>query len=287
MLSLLHWRSWVTSRCHNDAGSMANVALRWEGVGFITILLLLSASGCMVPHPHIIPETMSPETARILDNYVRATEAHEDALRGTSMEVSIDASIPKLKEHATLRALRRISKLGQITYRVLGFQGSSTVKNQVIARYLQAEQQGQGDQSLAITPANYKFKFKGQETEPNHQQVYVFNISPRKKRVGLFKGQIWIDAQTYLPVLEKGRFVKNPSIFFKRVDFERAFKIQNGIAVPEYLNSVIDARLIGKVELNISYSNLELEGSNQAGSSALTPQGTTSVTVMTISQQRP
>ena len=284
MLGLLHWRSWVTSRRHNDAGSMAKVALRWGEIGFITVFLLLSASGCMVPHPRIIPETMSPETARIIDNYVRATEAHEDALRGTSMEVSIDASIPKLKEHATLRALRRISKLGQITYRVLGFQGSSTVKNQVIARYLQAEQQGQGDQSLAITPANYKFKFKGEETEPNHERVYVFNISPRKKRVGLFKGQIWIDAQTYLPVFEKGRLVKNPSIFFKKVDFERAFKIQNGIAVPEYLNSVIDARLIGKVELNISYSNLELNETNQAGSSALTPHRPAAITVSAVSE---
>jgi hypothetical protein len=55
--------------------------------------------------------------------------------------------------------------------------------------------------------------------------------------------------------MEKGRFVKNPSIWFKKVEFERSFRIQNGIAVPQNLSSTIDARLIGKVELYINYSN--------------------------------
>ena len=170
------------------------------------------------------------------------------------MEVEITADVPSLKEHGHLRALRSISKVGQITYHVLGFQGDNTVKNQVIARYLQAEQQGKGDQSLAITPANYKFKFKG-DKEENGQDVYVFQLSPRKKRVGLFKGEIWLDTKTCLPVYEKGRLVKSPSIFFKRVEFTRAFAIHNGVAVPQSLSSTIDVRLIGKVELNINYSN--------------------------------
>jgi hypothetical protein len=226
-------------------------------------VMLLFTSACVV-HPRIMPEHMSPEAQRIIDNYVRVTETHEDELRGASMVVAITASIPKLKESATLRALRKISGIGRITYRMLSFQGSNTVKNQVIARYLQAEQQGQGDQSLAITPANYKFHFKGQDTEPNGETIYVFNVSPRKKRVGLFKGQIWIDARTFLPVFEKGNFVKNPSIFFKKVEFERSYRIENGVAVPVSLNSTIDARLIGKVELNISYSNFE-PGSQNAG----------------------
>ena len=190
----------------------------------------------------------------ILNKYLEATQTHDEALRGASMEVDIDASVPNLKEQGRLHALRKISKVGQITYRELRFQGDNTVKNQVIGRYLQAEQQSQGDQNLAITPANYKFKYKGEKPTDQGKNVYVFQISPHKKRVGLFKGEIWLDAKTYLPVYEKGRFVKNPSIFFKKVDFERAFRIQNGLAIPQYTMSTIDARLIGKVELNISYS---------------------------------
>jgi hypothetical protein len=193
-------------------------------------------------------------SADIITKYLQATQNREDALRGVSMEVEITADVPSLKEHGRLHALRNISKVGQITYHVLGFQGSNTIKNHVIARYLQAEQQGQGDESLAITPANYKFKFKG-EKEQNDQDVYVFQLSPRKKRVGLFKGEMWLDTKTYLPVYQKGRFVKSPSIFFKRVEFTRAIAIHNGVAVPQSLSSTINVRLIGKVELNINYSN--------------------------------
>ena len=34
--------------------------------------------------------------------------------------------------------------------------------------------------------------------------TYVFQVTPRKKRAGLFKGEIWIDAATYLRVQETG-----------------------------------------------------------------------------------
>ena len=196
-------------------------------------------------------------TAQIIDRYVQATETHEDALRGASMQVNIEASIPKLKEHGSLKALRKISKVGQVTYRVLGFQGDNTVKNDVIARYLQAEQQGQGDQTIAISPANYKFKLRGRRPTMSGRDVYVFQIAPRKNRIGLFKGEIWIDTKTALPVMEKGRLVKNPSIWFKKVDFERDFAIQNGVAVPSHMSSTIDVRLVGTVQLNIDYSNFE------------------------------
>ena len=202
----------------------------------------------------------SATPATILTRYVEATQNHEDALRGASIQVEINASVPKLKEQGKLRALRKMSKVGQITYQLLGFQGDNTVKSQVIARYLQAEQQGQGDESLAVTPANYKFKFKGRKQTESNQEVFTFQVSPRKKKVGLFKGEIWLDAKTYLPVVEKGRLVKNPSIFFKRVDFERDFAIRNGIAVPQHMTSTIDTRLIGKVNLSIDYSNFDPNG---------------------------
>ena len=198
-------------------------------------------------------EDSGGDASGIITKYLQATQ-HHDELRNASMQVDINASIVKLKEHGTLRALRKISKVGEVTYRVLFFQGDNTVKNDVIARYLQAEQQGRGDQKLAISPANYKFKFRGKKSA-NNGSVYVFQLSPRKKKVGLFKGEIWLDASTYLPLVEKGKLVKNPSIWFKKVEFEREFAIQNGLSVPSKMNSTIDVRLIGKVDLQINYSN--------------------------------
>jgi hypothetical protein len=214
----------------------------------------------------------SVDSAEILDKYVQAAQNTEGASHGESMEVEINASVPKLKANGTLRALRVMSHVGRITYRVLGFQGSNAVKTQVIARYLQAEQQGQSNPHLAVAPVNYKFKFKGARRLDSGKDVYIFALTPRRRETGLFKGEIWLDSASYLPVYEKGRFVKNPTIFFKKVDFERAFAIKDGKPFPEYMNSTITTRVVGKVELDVNYSNYapETDGTEGVGSSLST-----------------
>lgn len=235
-------------------GDGFRITLRYRNLAIIAVLFSFSSIGIRAEAEDASDELSGPSAA-IINKYLQASQLQLEALNNASMEVNIDASVPKLKQHGRLRALRLISSVGRVTYRVLGFQGDNTVKSQVIGRYLEAEQQGQNDQRLNVTPANYKFKFKGARASADGSELYVFLLAPRKKRVGLFKGEMWLDARTYLPVLEKGRLVKNPSIFFKKVDFERDFAIQNGTAVPERMSSTIATRLVGKVELSISYSN--------------------------------
>ena len=167
--------------------------------------------------------------------------------------------MPKLKKHGRLQALRRISSLGRITYEALRFEGDNTVKNHVIAKYLSAEAQSQTDvsNSLAVTPANYKFKYKG-ILQSGEQTVQVFQVTPRHKVVGLFKGEIWIDATTYLPVRESGRFVKSPSFFLKKIEFVREYDIKDGISVPRQVHTIVDTRLVGPAELTIDFHNVSL-----------------------------
>ncbi len=270
LLSLVNWLSLPVEagRRRVEAGGMYTTDLKRRTLAVLSLASVLLAGG-VAPAADADTEDPNAPSATILDKYLQATQTHDDSLRGASMEVEINASVPKLKENGKLRALRKISRVGQITYHVLGFQGDNTIKNQVIARYLQAEQQGQGDGTLAITPANYKFKYKGEKQTTAGQSVYVFSVAPHKKKVGLFKGEIWLDPQTSLPIFEKGRLVKNPSVFFKKVDFERAYAIKNGVSIPAYMNSTIDTRLIGKVELSISYSHFaENGGSENAGTSS-------------------
>ena len=200
---------------------------------------------------------MAPDT--IVENYCTVARDHQHSLDGASMEVEIDASLPKLKKQGRLHALRRISALGRITYELLKFEGDGTVKNDVIARYLTAEAQAQSESNLKfdVIPDNYKFKYKGLTTYEG-RDAHVFQVTPRKKRVGLYRGELWIDAETYLRVRESGSFVKNPSIFLKRVEFDRKYEIRGGISVPLEIHSVVDTRLVGKAELNIAFRNVSL-----------------------------
>jgi hypothetical protein len=151
------------------------------------------------------------------------------------MDVHMEGKIPKLKKEGKLSGLRSITKLGAITYKVLGFWGDDTVKKEVMARYMTAETQppkNNPGQSLAITPENYNFKYKGLQEKDivdKKVNVHVFELKPKHKRVGLFKGELWLDPETCLPVREAGRLVKNPSIFVKKMEFVRNYDIQDGL----------------------------------------------------------
>jgi hypothetical protein len=212
----------------------------------------------------LIAEDAITPPDQIVENYRTATENQEQSFDGSSMEVEIQASLPKLKKHGRLHALRRISKLGRITYEHLAFEGDGTIKSQVIARYLTAEVEAQTSNApaLAVTPANYKFSYKS-KAELDGRSAYIFNVKPRKKSVGLFKGQVWIDAATYLPVLESGYWVKSPSIFLKRVAFVRKFEIRDGKSVPRQVASTVDTRIWGPAELEIDFSNFAADDAPQ------------------------
>ena len=192
--------------------------------------------------------------AEVLERYMAASQAQQAQMRGLSMQVDIDASVPNLQKNGTLHALRSISKLGQITYKALNFVGDKTIRNDVIARYLTAETHAVTNKpaDMAITSANYKFKYRG-VVEREGRKLHVFQLTPRKKRLGLFKGELWVDAATYMPLRESGRMVKNPSVFLKRVDFVRDYQIRDGIAFPRHLESTIQTRLVGMAKLDVSF----------------------------------
>ena len=213
----------------------------------------------------MVAEPAAEAPNAIVENYCAASLGQAQSFQGASMDVEIQASLPKLKKQGRLHALRRISALGRITYEMLRFDGDGTVKNQVIARYLTAEAEAQKSQtpSLAVTPANYKFKYKSRGRLEG-RDVYVFGVTPRQKRQGLFSGDLWIDAGTYLRVQESGYLVKSPSIFLKKVAFVRKYEIRNGISVPLQVQSVVDTRLAGKAELTIDFTNFSIDSGKEA-----------------------
>lgn len=192
-----------------------------------------------------------PQGRQIIERYLDASRTQSEALRGMQMEVNLEAQLPSLEKHGKLKALRRISKLGMITYKALGFSGDNLIKKEVIARYLTEDSK---HRDIDITPANYKFKYKGR-MERDGRTLHVFELAPRRKAVGLFRGQLWLDDDTAMPVHESGRFVKSPSVFLKKIEFVREYQIQDGVAIPKHVESTADVRLLGRAELTVDYSN--------------------------------
>lgn len=83
----------------------------------------------------------------------------------------------------------------------------------MIARYAALQEQFENlpAASIAITPANYYFRFAG-EVKTGGTAAYVYHISPRKGRLGVVVGQLWMDCGTGREVMVKGRIINTPSI---------------------------------------------------------------------------
>jgi len=232
---------------------------------FISVLAITIGSSIGLAEPAKPP---MPEE-EMVSRYLQATEQQQSAMRGATQEVDIAAAVPKFKKQGKLHALKNISKLGKITYHALGFSGDNVVKTEVIANYLKAEIEASQNpsSSVSITPENYKFKYKGIE-EQNGRAVYVLHVNPRQKKVGLFKGELWLDTETYMPVRESGSFVKSPSFMLKKMQFVREYDIQNGVSLPQRTASKVETRFFGPVELNINYLGVSRDESDTVGTSA-------------------
>ena len=196
-------------------------------------------------------------------SYLQSASIRRAALEGAEAEVEIRASLPKLRKAARLRALRRISCAGEVTYQALDFSGDVRVKREVISRYLAAENEMRDAASVAITSANYVFHLKNMLALEG-QTVQVFRLKPRKKRVGLFKGELWLDAETSMPLREVGQFVKTPSIFLKRIRFVRTYELRDGVSIPKSIASTVETRLAGRAELSVQFRNYTDRGHRAA-----------------------
>jgi hypothetical protein len=208
----------------------------------------------------------SATSVEIVERYVSAVETQRNHQPALSMEVDINASLPRLNKQGRLHALRFITRLGQIFYRTTKFEGDNTVKKEVIGRYLQAESQAKAQyaKDIQINPGNYKFKYRG-TTDYNGRLAHVFELQPRKKKVGLFKGELWIDSESFLPLREWGEFVKNPSVFLRNVYFVRDYFIRDGVSIPRRIISNVDTRIVGRASLTIWFDKVNVNPEAEQG----------------------
>jgi hypothetical protein len=176
--------------------------------------------------------------------------------RGSSAQwaaesVEIHAGLPKLSKTGQLRAIRRQVPDGEAKYQVLEVVGDRTVRDQLITRYLNAEERAEYPAAaIAITPANYKFSYHG-EISDGERQAFAFQITPRKKRAGLIEGEIWLDEKTGALVRESGRLVKSPSMWIRRVVITQENSLRDGVVEARLTHILADTRLAGRAELVI------------------------------------
>jgi len=200
--------------------------------------------------PATLPR-MAPELA--LQAYQRRWESQSAELVSYSANTLIRAELPETQQRGELQLQRHYAAPRTLEFKTVHYTGDGFVKNNVITRLLQSEVDHvqTDDASLtALTPANYKFSFKG-TNQMGGRLVHDYQVKPRKKRAGLFKGHVYLDAYTGSLVRVEGTVVKSPSFFIKKIEFVQDYADIGVFTLPTHMHSEAVARIIGRAVVDI------------------------------------
>lgn len=194
----------------------------------------------------------SPEAA--LQLFVERAERQKIALSEYSDTTVIRADLVDTAQSGEYELERRYVAPKTLQFKPVRFTGDNFVKTNVIVRVLQSEAEHvakDDNAESALTQENYKFKHKYTQTDAAGRPVYVYEVKPRHKRPGLFKGHIWIDGPTGTLTRAEGTLAKSPSFFLKKVDFVQEYANVNGFTLPVHLHSVAKVRIIGRTVVDV------------------------------------
>jgi hypothetical protein len=226
---------------------------------------LSSSLDLAVPVP---PPRMSPDLA--LTTYVNLAHRQLNELGAYSDETTIEADLPDTSQHGRYELRRSFHAPKTLAYASVHFVGDGFVKTNVIIRLLQSEvdhvQKGEG-QFTAITSENYKFSWKGVDTLDG-STFYRYQVKPRQKRPGLFKGFILVDATTGHLRRAEGAMIKSPSFFVKKLEFVQDYAAFGQFSLPVRVHSVAKTRLVGRAVVDIFHDAYQAKSLSQVQSEA-------------------
>ncbi len=163
-------------------------------------------------------------------------------------------------KQAAVGVVMRYRQLEGQHYTVMTRSGSEKL-NSVIDKVLASE----ASQSLPrenarhqITAANYRVRLLRTEAAAG-RKCYVLELSPRMKHRFLIEGKAWVDAGSYAVVRIEGQFAASISLLVGAPRISEDFIEVQGFWLPGHVRSVTSSFLLGPTELDILFSNYQLD----------------------------
>jgi hypothetical protein len=200
---------------------------------------------------------LAPELA--LQVYGRRTALQDQQLGGYTDVTVIHAELPDVYQKGEYELQRHYAAPGTLKFVPVHYTGDGFVKTNVIVRLLQVEEdrlQNRETSPTAITGANYKFAYAGQ-SDIDGRLVHAYDVKPRAKRKGLFKGRMYLDPVTGSLVRTEGVLTKSSSFFIKKVRFVNDYADIGTFTLPVRLHVVVLARIIGHAVVDVYHRNYQ------------------------------
>jgi hypothetical protein len=152
-------------------------------------------------------------------------------------------------------------------YTIQQINGSGLGK-MIIGRMLEKEAEVTKDYGATdISPDNYDFRFIREE-EVSGQRCYVLELLPRRKDKNLLRGNIWVDANTYLLRRTEGQPAKAPSWWVRDVRIALRYGDVGGMWLQTASEATAHVRILGPctmVSRDVKYKITELVADASSG----------------------
>lgn len=99
--------------------------------------------------------------------------------------------------------------------------------------------------STDLSVDNYDFRFIRKE-DASGERNYVLELIPRRKDQFLVRGDVWVDADTYLPRRFEGELAKGPSWWVRNVRITLAYSDVGGMWLQTSTDAAADVRILGR-----------------------------------------
>ena len=226
---------------------MPRLAQRFSASLLRVLVLALALSGMMRSQT---PPTELPAST-VLDRMEEYGTLQQSRLESWTNTRTYTAENRSLGKWAKVKAQVDFTAPGHKSYAVLERSGMGLIVDRVIKPILEAECTSASNRSQSdINRTNYDFLFVAFDAAEN---AYVFEATPRVPRKFLFRGRVWVDAETFGVRRVLGTPANPPSFWVKSTEFAHEYDVFGGFWLPVRHRSRAQLRLFGTSTLEIEY----------------------------------
>jgi hypothetical protein len=212
----------------------------------------------------VTADTVAPSSNEILARIESETNRRHVQLKEYSGSRQYTLHNTRFGKRAAVDVLMNYRQVDGERYTVLTRSGSDSL-NSVIDKVLASEAGASVPPENAlhqISSANYRVRLLGTEVAAG-RSCYVLELSPKIKSKFLIVGKAWVDADSYGVVRLEGQFAASSSVLIGAPSISEEFIEVQGFWLPGHVRSITASLLLGPTEMDILFSNYQLDRNPQ------------------------
>jgi hypothetical protein len=149
---------------------------------------------------------------------------------------------------------------GHKTFEVLSERGLSIIRQRVLRKMLEAEEEASRDgtrESTQISPRNYDFRLAGAEMQQD-RPAYVLELTPRRVNKFLMRGRIWVDCEDFAIMRVDAAPALTPSAWIRNIRVVQQYVKVGPVWLPLYNHSMSDSFFFGHTDVAIDSSDYQI-----------------------------